>query len=511
VYIYTFFPSSYQFFIHNQDTQNFKVQYTYQNPISQYINLNKSIKMSGIVNKIKDALHHDKSDTTHNTTTGHSTTTTGHHTATGSGAPHGTATHTAGPHDSNLANKADPRVDSDRDGSNLHNTHGTTHHTSGVTGTHGTTTAGPHDSNLANKADPRVDSDRDGSNLHNTHGTTHNTTGVTGTHGSTNAGPHSSNLANKADPRVDSDRDGSHGKHGTVGVGSDRDHPGYYNIPHHGTTTDSSTGPVHNTGNTTTNTFGGSSNPGVYGAGSSTIGSSNHGTTTAGPHSSNLANKADPRVDSDRDGSNLHNTHGTTGHSSTTHSNTHSSTSTAGPHNSNLLNKLDPRVDSDRDGSKTAGNNNNTTTGYNSTSGPHQTDTANKLDPRIDSDRDGSRTVGQGNTAYSGTHTGNHGVTGNTGYNSGVSHSTNAGPHDSNIANKADPRVDSDLDGRGNRHGANTTSNTFGTSGSHATAGSGTAQNTAGPHNSDLLNKLDPRVDSDRDASKTIGRDQTHA
>jgi len=72
---------------------------------------------------------------------------------------------------------------------------------------------------------------------------------------------------------------------------------------------------------------------------------------------------------------------------------------------------------------------------------------------------------------------------------------------------QADPRVDSDLDGRGNRHGANTTSNTFGTSGSHATAGSGTAQNTAGPHNSDLLNKLDPRqVNSKATIHFNLGR-----
>jgi hypothetical protein len=51
--------------------------------------------------------------------------------------------------------------------------------------------------------------------------------------------------------------------------------------------------------------------------------------------------------------------------------------------------------------------------------------------------------------------------------------------------------VDSDLDGRGNRQGA-ATGGIIGTSGSHATPGSGTAQNTAGPHNSDTMNKLDP-------------------
>lgn len=40
-------------------------------------------------------------------------------------------------------------------------------------------------------------------------------------------------------------------------------------------------------------------------------------------------------------------------------------------------------------------------------------------------------------------------------------------------------RVDSDLDGRGNRHGA-ATGGILGTAGSHATPGSGTTQNTAG-------------------------------
>ncbi len=46
---------------------------------------------------------------------------------------------------------------------------------------------------------------------------------------------------------------------------------------------------------------------------------------------------------------------------------------------------------------------------------------------------------------------------------------------------------DSDRDGRsgmGSGHNAQT----------HATAGSGSAQNTSGPHNSDLMNKADPRV-----------------
>jgi len=153
-----------------------------------------------------------------------------------------------------------------------------------------------------------------------------------------------------------------------------------------------------------------------------------------------------------------------------------------------------------------------TTTGVNA--GPHDSKVANKLDPTVDHDLDGSRNAGvasnQRTAGFSGTSTGNTGI-GSTGTHGGISSSTNAGPHDSNLANKVDPRVDSDLDSTGNRHGATTHGGILGSSGTHATPGSGTAQNTAGPHNSDLLNKADPRVDADLDGSKTIGGNRTHA
>jgi len=157
------------------------------------------------------------------------------------------------------------------------------------------------------------------------------------------------------------------------------------------------------------------------------------------------------------------------------------------------------------------------TAGYGNTSsnaGPHGSNVANKLDPTVDSDRDGSSNLGahSHNTATGGAYGGTHGTHTGThaGTHGGISNSTNAGPHDSNLGNKLDPRVDSDLDSTGNRHGASTRGGVFGTSGSHATPGSGTAQNTAGPHNSDLLNKADPRVDADLDGSKTYGGNATH-
>jgi hypothetical protein len=80
----------------------------------------------------------------------------------------------------------------------------------------------------------------------------------------------------------------------------------------------------------------------------------------------------------------------------------------------------------------------------------------------------GTTTTGTtGTTGLAGA-TGTH-TTGTTG---GLSNSTNAGPHNSNPANKFDPRVDSDLDGSATVGG-----------GTYATPGRGAAQNTAGPHN----------------------------
>lgn len=162
--------------------------------------------MSSIINKVKDVLHKDHtSDTTHTT---HSTT--GAHTA-----HSGTAEGVAGPHNSRVANAADPRVDSDRDGS--HHV-GATTGTSGLTGTHNGTHTGAHTGT---------------SGLTGTHNGTH-----TGAYSGTAegvSGPHNSRVANAADPRVDSDRDGSHH------VGAATGNSGYT-----GTSTSGSTVPPHN-------------------------------------------------------------------------------------------------------------------------------------------------------------------------------------------------------------------------------------------------------------------------
>lgn len=208
--------------------------------------------MSGLVNKVKEALHSDK------------------HAETGTHATHNAPEGTHGPHSSRTANAADPRVDSDRDhraapgtfGGASTGTHGA-QHTTGYNdpeGVHGT-----HNSRLANAADPRIDSDRDHRGAPGTHGvghTTHSThtgphtggAGVTGYNDPAGThGPHGSRVANAADPRFDSDRD-------------HRGAPGSAGTAHYG----SGPGPAPN---------------------------------TAGPHNKDMLNKVDPRVDSDLDGS----------------------------------------------------------------------------------------------------------------------------------------------------------------------------------------------------------------
>jgi hypothetical protein len=228
--------------------------------------------MSNIIHKVKDALnpdHHHKHSSTH-----HDSTQSSNH----------------GPHDSNIANKVDPRVDSDRDNRAAHGSQptstglGSGTNTTGTAGTTGmvTTGSGAH------------------TGLTGHHGTMGDLSSHAPTHSmatgpvSSTAGPHDSNLANRADPRMDSDlsnenigrfdKDVHKGSIGGAGV-----------IPISG-----------NAGPTSTKTFEEAQNAGAAGAGSSynTTGSGLEHKETAGPHKSDMANKLDPRVDSDLDASN---------------------------------------------------------------------------------------------------------------------------------------------------------------------------------------------------------------
>ncbi|EHA57282.1 hypothetical protein MGG_09261 [Pyricularia oryzae 70-15] len=253
--------------------------------------------MSSIVNKVKDALHHDKSQETK------------------------TGTH--GPHDSKAANVADPRVDSDRDhranpasatGANTHATnpsmagHGNAHGATSTTGTSGLGSTGTTGTGMTGS--------------HGTSGMTssnnYGSSGLGSTGTSTNSGPHGSNMMNKADPRVDSDRDHRAAPGGMTGSNN----YGSSGLGSTGTTGTGMTGSHGTSGMTSSHTSGmtGSNNYGSSGLGSTgTTGTGmtgSHGTTgglggtgpgpannTAGPHKSDMMNKVDPRVDSDLDGS----------------------------------------------------------------------------------------------------------------------------------------------------------------------------------------------------------------
>jgi hypothetical protein len=413
--------------------------------------------MSGIIDKVKDAVAHHGDKKSHGTE---------HHTGT---------THDSkkssnyGPHDSNVANAADPRVDSDR---SAYNTSSTGHSTgAGVTGAGMTgashnaydfgrsTNYGPHDSNVANTAEPRIDSDRSGHSAYNTTSTGPISTGplASGTgHDaynsgrSSNYGPHDSNVANTVDPRIDSDRSG-HSAYNTTSTGP------------------TSTGP--------TSTLASGTGHNAYNSGRS----SNYG-----PHNSNMANAFDPRVDSDRSAQ-----HSSTGHPSAGitgagmagagvagagmagahHTHDSHRSSNYGPHDSNIANTADPRVDSDlsnRHGGTGVSHHPSThsyaTGPASSTAGPHSSNLANKADPRVDSDMSKQKThsgIGSANAMHMPGGSGNtttksfeqaqktSGASAGSSYNHHSSvghHNSTAGPHHSSVGNKIDPRVESDLD-----------------------------------------------------------------
>lgn len=207
---------------------------------------------------------------------------------------------------------------------------------------------------------------------------------------------------------------------------------------------------------------------------------------------------------------------------------------TAGHHKHDLLNKLDPRVDSTHDRAPAqammqgSSNNNNIPAG---TYGPHSSRIANALDPRVDSDMDGRGQRHNNNMNMAGGGAGAGVGAGTAAYGGGAAGAPEGtyGPHSSRLANAMDPRVDSDRDGRaqagyqgtGYPHDGTTGVGGYGQpqqqagyggsamSGANAMtgtgAGPGPAAKTAGPHKSDLMNKLDPRVDSKTGMMKEAG------
>ncbi|KAE8347400.1 hypothetical protein BDV24DRAFT_122024 [Aspergillus arachidicola] len=205
---------------------------------------------------------------------------------------------------------------------------------------------------------------------------------------------------------------------------------------------------------------------------------------TAGPHKSDIANKLDPRVDSDLSKEKKSSNAGIGGAGGASNTHTGSSQKTAGPHTSDTGNKLDPRVDSDKDNRARHAPGTTASDARTGpaprTAGPHESDMGNKLDPRVDSDRDNRARHAPG-TMASDARTGPA--------------SRTAGPHESDMGNKLDPRVDSDVDNRA-QYAPQTTHNR---NTSHLAGTGATTASTTGPHSSSIGNKMDPRVDSDLD------------
>ncbi|CAJ0539767.1 Ff.00g072170.m01.CDS01 [Fusarium sp. VM40] len=382
--------------------------------------------MSGLINKVKDALHSDKDKTHHE-------------------QPEGTH----GTHNSRAANAADPRIDSDRD----HRANPTSTTTGGLGGSSAHT--GPTAGGLG----------------HNT-GTGH-TAGGLGQ--STGAGHTAGGLGGSS--------------HTAGGLGHN-------------------TGAGHTAGGLGQSTGAGHTAGGLGSTGGIGHRSENFPEGTVGPHSSRAANAADPRVDSDLDSSRSHGAGAGLGSHSTNTGGIHSgstglpgSTHAGGIHSGNTAGGF---------GSATG-------TGHRSENLPGSTHSSG-LHGSNNSGLPGathSSGLHEGSGAGIGSHTGGlnagHNAGGLNTYDqtttgtSGLS-SHGAGAHGPNAGLTGSHGPNSGLSGT---HGSNAGLTGGRDAGAAYGSGPGPAENTAGPHKSDLLNKADPRVDSNLDGSKTVGKEKT--
>ncbi|KAJ6083484.1 hypothetical protein N7467_007619 [Penicillium canescens] len=125
--------------------------------------------------------------------------------------------------------------------------------------------------------------------------------------------------------------------------------------------------------------------------------------------------------------------------------------------------------------------------------GPHDSKIANKLDPRVDSDLDGraQHTGNTGSTGHSNTYGSSNPMasTGRDNYGSSTEGYNTRSHASHNMPSQMDSRAEPGYDTRsGQQFGGNATG------GSSYNDHSSSTRKTSGPHNSDLLNKLDPRV-----------------
>ncbi|KAF4343308.1 period circadian [Fusarium beomiforme] len=222
---------------------------------------------------------------------------------------------------------------------------------------------------------------------------------------------------------------------------------------------------------------------------------------THGPHASRVANAADPRYDSDRDHRANPGTT-TTGGLGSTH-NTHTTGGMTGgsTYSENMPGHTTGRTEN------MPGQ--NTTGGLGHSSGLPE-GTAGGLGSTHNTRTTGGVT---GDSAYSETMPGQN-TTGGLGNSSGLPEGTNkTGLGGSTGTYGQTTTGTSGLSSYGaGAHGpAGTTHQTgLGNTSSGYGTGPGPAPKTAGPHSSDMANKLDPRVDSDLDGSKTVGTEKTY-
>jgi hypothetical protein len=221
-----------------------------------------------------------------------------------------------------------------------------------------------------------------------------------------------------------------------------------------------------------------------------------YGNTTQGPHSSNLANKADPRIDSD-------NSRGNHGYGTTTTTTTATNTSTRvdpyGEHDSNkrlpkapehptLLEKANPKVETAADRARQPYDN----TGYGSTAGSNQYGTT---DASRRHEQPGYGAAGYGNTADQ--------------YDSDGK-KLPKDPNHPSLMERANPKVDTDRrDEYGNTGYGNTDSSRrheqpgYGAAGYGNTSGTDQYDNEGkklpkDPNHPSLVEKMNPKVDTDR-------------
>ncbi|KAL8926030.1 MAG: hypothetical protein Q9208_003171 [Pyrenodesmia sp. 3 TL-2023] len=255
-------------------------------------------------------------------------------------------------------------------------------------------------------------------------------------------------------------------------------------------------------------------------------------TTGAGPHSSVMANTADPRVDSDLDASRGLGGQGTTGTSggltgSSLPDRTTEKTTNTGAHDSTPTNLSDSRRDSDRDVSTGLGATSGYGTGTGATAGSaHQGDfNRHGVEPTTTgASVTSSNPVGYSEKTWTHDHNNlGHDFAGDPCADQppapGAPHFT-PGPHSLDTTNRLDPHVsggivdapistgDTSTSSTGHHHPGRDIALAAGADSAGAgvykssrdapsTSTSQSEKTTAGPHKSNMMNEMDPRVDSD--------------